>query len=132
MLTSYARGRTAFCYQCLPSPPAPPRGLVAAGTIRTGEGLGPTIPKKLLNPYCVVALDYGQRVVTSAKFATKAPFFGEEFFFDTAITDQTSRVSIYINTQLPYGSKLRDCRLGTCWWWFGPKRHAMVATHGPR
>jgi len=69
--------------------------------------------KRLVNPYCVVVVDNGQRVVTSTKHATNQPFFGEEFFFDTAITDQTSRLTIYINTQVTGTSRIRDCRLGT-------------------
>jgi len=69
--------------------------------------------KRLVNPYCVVVVDNGQRVVTSTKHATNQPFFGEEFFFDTAITDQTSRLTIFINTQVTGTSRIRDCRLGT-------------------
>ena len=76
------------------------------------EGLAPHLDKKLLNPYCVVTVDSGQRVVTSTKAATASPFFGEEFFFDSAITDRTSRVTVFINTQLDARSRIRDARLG--------------------
>jgi hypothetical protein len=57
-------------------------------------------------------IDNGQRVVTNTKFGTASPFFGEEFFFDSAITDQTSRVTVYVNTQLDSRTRTRDARLG--------------------